>query len=144
MVTIFDVTAKLCELSNWSLTNLQLQKMTYISQMFHLGQKASPLFDEDFEAWDLGPVSPALYHELKGFGDGPVGKLPSLDPLEAKAHTDFIERVWEVVPKDSWELVRITHWDSGAWAKHYKRGVRDTCIPKEDIEQEYKDRWMTG
>ena len=38
------------------------------------------------------------------------------------------------------ELVAITHWDDGAWAKHYLPGVRGIKIPNSDIVNEYQDR----
>ncbi|MDR1908694.1 MAG: DUF4065 domain-containing protein [Spirochaetaceae bacterium] len=49
--------------------NLKLQKLLYYSQAVHivLHDKA-PLFPEDIEAWDYGPVVPSVYREYKPFG----------------------------------------------------------------------------
>ncbi len=50
------------------ITHLKLQKLVYISYGFYLARTNSSLFEEDIEAWRLGPVIPELYHEFKRFG----------------------------------------------------------------------------
>ena len=54
--------------SGWSLSNLQLQKILFMADMNFVGQGKGRLIDEDFEAWDYGPVLPSLYRECKPFG----------------------------------------------------------------------------
>lgn len=50
------------------LTNLKLQKLVYLAQGFNLGLHGKPLFNEEIEAWDYGPVVPSLYNEFKKYG----------------------------------------------------------------------------
>jgi hypothetical protein len=38
------------------------------------------------------------------------------------------------------ELVALTHWQGGAWAKHYVPGIRGIVIPDRDIIAEYDAR----
>ena len=72
-VSSFQVAKKICELSNWTVTNLKLQKILYLAQMVHLGRNnGDPLIDEKFEAWMYGPVLPNLYKIMKEFGGSPV------------------------------------------------------------------------
>mgnify|MGYP001005556689 CR=1 FL=1 len=62
-----------CEIRNWELTNLELQKILYIAHVAHLGSLDRPLIEEPFEAWDFGPVIANLYHYIKGFGSNKIG-----------------------------------------------------------------------
>ena len=39
------------------------------------------------------------------------------------------------------QLVAITHWQKGAWAKHYRPEVRHCIIPNSDILKEYRARF---
>lgn len=43
-----------------TITELKLQKLMYIAQGIHLALYDSPLFKEEIEAWQDGPVVPAL------------------------------------------------------------------------------------
>jgi hypothetical protein len=38
------------------------------------------------------------------------------------------------------ELVDITHWQQGAWAKNYAQRAISALIPDQDIVKEYQDR----
>lgn len=50
------------------MTNMKLQKMLYYEQGFHLACFGTPLFDEDIEAWQYGPVVPSVYEHYKEYG----------------------------------------------------------------------------
>ncbi|MDV3195494.1 MAG: DUF4065 domain-containing protein [Sweet potato little leaf phytoplasma] len=42
----------------------QLQKLLYYAQVESLIQYHKPLFEEEIQAWDLGPVIPTVYFEF--------------------------------------------------------------------------------
>ena len=134
---------RLCKTSGWSITNLELQKLLYIAHMFHLGETGDLLVTGHFEAWDYGPVMPNVYQKAKVFGRSPVGKIFNLvadiddESPEASTLDSAVRHLGNAAPG---RLVAITHWDGGAWAKHYSPGDRNRVIPNEDILQEYKDR----
>ena len=65
----------LCELSGWRISNLRLQKLLYIAHMYHLGRTDKNLVNENFEAWQHGPVEPNLYHYVKGYGADSIGNV---------------------------------------------------------------------
>ena len=49
--------------------NLTLQKLLYYSQATHLVKyDKKPLFHDDIEAWDIGPVVPSVYNKYKHHG----------------------------------------------------------------------------
>lgn len=142
-LTPFQAARKVCEHGSWRITNLGLQKILYIAQMIFMGENNGlRLVDTDFEAWDYGPVSPEVYHKVKIFGanhiqDVFIGVPPSNDGLrEASLHNvcTFL------ASKKPAELVSITHWKDGAWAKHYQAGSLGIVIPDEDILDEYRRR----
>ncbi|MBV7255567.1 DUF4065 domain-containing protein [Pacificimonas sp. WHA3] len=137
-----DAAVTLADASGWTLTNLQLQKLLYITQMFHLGEHGGlPAFNEDFQAWKLGPVLPAVYGPAKVYGSRPVKSLFHKSALpEGTARDTALEVYNELGQTPAFKLVAITHWDKGAWAKHYRDGEFGRRIPKEDILNEYRTR----
>jgi uncharacterized phage-associated protein len=133
----------LCELRGWKLSNLAIQKILYLAHMYHLGTHGRPLIDENFEAWDYGPVIPSVYRHARGFGSGPVGNVfhwvPEVSPNTAEYNT--LSEVAELTRNySSGQLVNITHWEDGAWASRYLPGFKGVTIPDEAIKQEYHDR----
>ncbi len=142
-VTAASAAKTLCELSDWTLTNLRLQKILYVAHMAHLGREnGDPLIrQERFEAWSYGPVLSSLYHRVKAFGRDPIKNvfhaIPRTPPGSAlKALTEMYEKLKLKTPG---ELVAITHRSEGAWAKHYQPGIPHIKIPNEDIREEYFD-----
>lgn len=139
-----SVAKYICEKSGWNVSNLQLQKLMYLAQMIYMGRTGGKrLFDGDFEAWDYGPVEPDLYHKVKVFGSGAIRDVFrnalsfNEDDKRRKVMDDVTSRFLRFSAGD---LVEITHWDGGAWAKHYIPNARNVPIPDEDILAEYKDR----
>ena len=134
--------ATLAEACDWTLSNLQIHKLLYIAQMFHMGENdGATIFQDDFEAWQLGPVIPQIYGTAKMFGKKPVTTLFTDKRLLDGTGKEVIERVANDMPdKRPWKLVSITHWNGGAWAKHYAENEFGCVIPKEDILDEYRAR----
>jgi len=53
-----------------------MQKLVYFCEGWHLAVFGESLVQEQFEAWQRGPVVPDLYHSLKRFGANPIrGRL---------------------------------------------------------------------
>ncbi len=132
-------------LSDWSKTNLELQKIIYLAHMIHLGEYGldSPLVKGHFQAWDFGPVHPELYHKAKIFGAEPVinifRRYPNLDEstLEAKTLSTTYDRISDFSGS---RLIAITHWEDGAWFNNYDPDYSNNIIPNEDILEEYTKR----
>jgi uncharacterized phage-associated protein len=145
MAARLDSVAKfICERGGWKVTNLQIQKIIYLIQMFYMGQNdGSRLVDAGFEAWDYGPVVPRLYRKVRMFGARPIEDVfydarpfKTDDPRRA-----LMESASEqLLPLKPGELVDITHWTNGAWAKNYVPGIKGIGIPDNDIVAEYRAR----
>ena len=149
MAARLDSVAKfICERGSWRITNLQLQKIIYMAQMIHMGRNdGARLANADFEAWDYGPVEPTLYHKVKMFGAEPIENVfydaRRFRPDDPRRDI-LIEVCDNLLTKRPGELVDITHWSGGAWAKHYVPGARGIPIPDNDISREYHDRLKRG
>lgn len=65
MATVFDV-AKYILQKTGTITTMKLQKLVYYCQAWSLGWDGVPLFDDEFEAWANGPVSPDLFAKHRG------------------------------------------------------------------------------
>jgi len=145
-IQTMSIVKYLAKNSDWNLSNLQIQKVLYISNMIWLGENGTPLIDAEFEAWDYGPVVAEVYHKLKCFGSRPVGnifrRIPDIkDDRVAAFLNDAIDHLGH---KSGAELVAISHWEKGAWAKNYHPGKRNVLIPREDILEEYSKRFPDG
>ena len=135
----FEAAYKICELSNWSMTNLKLQKLLYLSHLLYLGEKKKNLVDEDFEAWNFGPVLPSLYDKVKIFGDRPIQNIFfNTRKNESLSEIIFLkEKYKELSHKSAWELVLMTHLKEGAWEKYYSKDEKNIKIPNAAILEEY-------
>lgn len=69
-------------------THLKLQKMCYYCQAWHYTLLDKPLFDDYFEAWVHGPVSPELYKKYKSYG---YEKLPQPEKSDLEHIRNFLE-----------------------------------------------------
>lgn len=145
MCNVFEVAEKICEAGNWEITNLQLQKMLYIAQVFYLGKHEHHLFRAKFEAWDYGPVAPSVYHEFKIFGNKPIEKwaFPQFKEECSPEENAFIKKIVDLLVKlPSSTLVGLTHRNNTAWYNNYRPGAKDVEIPEEDMRKEFKEVWL--
>ena len=142
-LTASQAARKVCEHGNWRITNLSLQKTLYLAQMLFMGENDGVrLIDTDFEAWDYGPVSPEVYRRVRIFGADPIQDIfigtPRIDDGMREMHLHNVSTF--LAAKKPAELVAITHWKHGAWAKNYKPGALGIVISDRDILDEYRRR----
>jgi uncharacterized phage-associated protein len=121
--------------------NLKLQKLLYYSQAVHLVlNDKTPLFPEDIEAWDYGPVVPPVYREYKQYGletiptpqdDNPLGliagEIVSIDM--ALAYFGAMSGL---------ALMSSTHQET-PWKTSYRPGWPSNIIPIDSIYDYFKN-----
>jgi uncharacterized phage-associated protein len=141
-VSALSAARYICERGNWAVTNLALQKILYLAHMVHLGRTESGLINSGFEAWDYGPVNPELYRAVRMFGDRPIQDIFFSPPILTSSveQGTLAEACDLLLSKKPSELVAMTHWQNGAWAKNYVPGFRSIPIPDTDIIAEYRAR----
>lgn len=66
-------------------TNLALQKLLYFAHAIYLVETGEPLVDGYFEAWQYGPVHPAVYQCFKSAGAEAIRcRANALNPVSGK------------------------------------------------------------
>ena len=145
MAVSADSAAKtICALRDWSVSNLEVQKILYMAHMYHMGvHDGAPLIHEHFEAWNYGPVIPELYHRMKAFGSGPVQNVfhwVDLVPMGTPEFVTLNDVIEGTKNLRTSQLVANTHWTGGAWANTYQPNVTGLRIPNGAIWNEYRAR----
>lgn len=111
-----------CTADNQPISNLQLQKILYFLQRKYLKEQGRPLFSDEIQAWQFGPVVPEVYYQYCGFGSRTIGMDydVTLDPQDKVLIDEVVE---EKRSKKPWELVEETHAPDKAWAQIYEDGA---------------------
>lgn len=122
-----------------NVTNLQLNKLVYYAQAWNLVLKGEPLFEEDFQAWDYGPVLPTVYNTFKKYGKNLIVNISGnySHDIFSNDEINFLIDVYREYGKYSPnELVYMTHTLGGPWHQVYKHGENE-IIPKDLIKDFY-------
>lgn len=146
-VSALSAAKSLCEMSGWTISNLELQKILYIAHMFHLGTTGGePLVAEKFQAWEYGPVLHSVYRKAKGFGSDPVRNVFHWEQDISEDSHEYAmlkEALKAAKGKSPSQLVSITHWPEGAWYQSYRPHERGISIPNSLIQAEFNARLET-
>jgi uncharacterized phage-associated protein len=118
--------------------NLKLQKLTYYAQAVHLVlNDKTPLFDDEIEAWQYGPVIPRLYAMYKQHGFDPIPRTDKDANLTTK-EIESIDMTLSYYGRMSGvELIGRTHQDA-PWKNVYQPNKRHIVITKDSIYDYYK------
>lgn len=129
-------------------SHLELQKLIYLAYCEYFRLYGEDLFSDDFQAWDLGPVIPDIYHSLKIYRDKKITKyrdsnvFPEIYSRLVKIpkYDKLINAIDLTLKKYSnstaWELVNTTHVPDGPWDMVYNKGEgKNEIIPKELIKE---------
>jgi len=118
-----------------ALTHLKLQKLLYYSQGFHLALYDTPLFPETIEAWEHGPVLPAIYRMYRECGRAPIDP-PADWQAEAvsSAERSLLVDVWNAYGQFSaWRLREMTH-EEPPWKDSFVPGANRE-IPHDSLKR---------
>lgn len=138
MTSIFDVARFF--LSKNPMSHLKLQKLCYYAQAWHLAIFGRRLFDEEFQAWLHGPVSPTLYQYYKQWGFYDISQYTGTVDLDGETE-DFLEMIYEIYGRYSGsQLEKFTHTEE-PWiqARDGAEGYCTNVIPDGSMEEYYKN-----
>lgn len=118
------------------ITNLKLQKLLYYAQGFYLAKKDAPLFNDDFLAWEHGPVIRKIYDEYKKNGSSGI-KFEKDFNVEIDKETErVLEEVYEKYGQyAAWKLRNMTHEETP-----WKTTPRNEIITKQKIKNFFKTK----
>ncbi len=143
MANTFEVADFFVRLANQSaddyITNLKLNKLMYYAQGAFLARTGEPLFPDHVQAWQFGPVVPAIYHKYKVCGANPIVSD------EASEHTRFPEDELEVLLDVMREfgqytgskLVSLTHAAGTPWSNAREKGT--DVLEASEMKQYFTD-----
>ena len=141
-VATLDAARFLTNTAGNTISNLKIHKILYFADLNFVGQNNLRLIDEDFEAWDYGPVLPSLYHHCKAFGSKPVPNIFwDATDISGRQEAHMIEASWRRLKKlTPGQLVAATHAKGGAWVRKYTPGAKGVIISTDDMIEEYARR----
>jgi uncharacterized phage-associated protein len=110
-------------------SNLKLQKLCYYAQGLCSAMRGKALFNERIEAWDHGPVVPALYHDYKQYGSQPIPVVEDFDEDEiAENDRKALTAVYDYYAQFSaWRLRNMTHAEA-PWADAYNSASKHISV----------------
>lgn len=123
---------------------MKLQKLIYFIYRDYLQSTGSPLFTEEFQTWQYGPVLRSVYDEFKTFKAKPITRFAKTANNEVyvineAADEDLcasINNVWgKYKYGDGISLSKITHLEGSAWRKAYES--QRLTLDDEDIKNDY-------
>lgn len=128
------------EQERW-LTNMQLQKLVFIANGYHLAIYDEPLYYHNSHAWQYGPVIPKLYKSLQKYGASFVQ-----DYLEANDSVPEDSREARVIKAvfDNYghytggQLSVLTHQQNTPWSEAWGK-QQFSIINPEVIKKHYKE-----
>lgn len=106
------------------ISNLKLQKILYFLQAQFMVSKNKPLFIDEIEAWDCGPIVTSVYHNFKILGGA------SIPVIHQEKYPYYVE--WEdatiinavldeLKPYTATDLLQIIH-NQRPWKNAYYNG----------------------
>ena len=113
---------------NKPLSNLKLQKLLYFAWIENYKRNKEYLFDEDFYAWQFGPVVPVVYYEYCAYGGLPIIQYSQNNNDDVLEDEDIIKSVVERYKDISaLQMVKMTHESGHAWDHVYRNGAGYRC-----------------
>ncbi len=135
------------EINGEEISQMKLQKLIFFTCGWHLAIHKTSLINDEFEAWDGGPVIRALWNHLRDYKcDKKTGRL--VRPGTNKPYTtemnrpekDIIEKVWEKYGSFTGkDLSEMTHQLGSPWYVAYIKSGRNTII-KNTVISDYFTR----
>lgn len=88
---------ELAQERNDTLTPMQVLKLVFIAHGWTLGLLGRPLIRDEVEAWQYGPVIPALYRAVSRFRSQPVeGPLPAPNQALPIDERGIVDQVYDI------------------------------------------------
>lgn len=132
---------------------MKIQKLCYLAYGYALVDLDTPIINEEFEAWQFGPVLPSLYHECKAYRWNAITEYlkdynhqtESFEPVPYPKEdeiNEIIDFVWSNFgEEEATALSDWTHVKGGPWDKVTEGGttlIRNKNIPDKLIKEYFE------
>ena len=122
--------------------NLKLNKILFFAQAWSLVKTGQPIFEDEIQAWDYGPVVPDVYRIYKCCGKSPIEEAEeSFD--ESNLDSDELNLLIDVYRNygiyTGWALKDITHEKGSPWFQVYEKG-KNRPIPQDMMKAYYSGK----
>lgn len=138
MANVFRVAEFFIQLANQSeddqMTNLKLNKLLYYAQGVFLARTGKPLFNDNLEAWRLGPVVPEVYRRYSVCGKNPISATEESIDRSQFSDEEFetlLDVMREFGQYTGAALVSMTHKAGTPWSEAAANGR--TVLKQSDI-----------
>lgn len=132
MPSVFDTAKYILELKG-RMSTMKLQKLCFYSQAWALVWDDEPLFDEEFYAWDNGPVCKELFFKTQGRFSVNTDDEPGDSSILSKKQKETIGKVVDFYgDKSAQWLSQLAHMEDP-----WKTTPKDCVISKEKIALYY-------
>lgn len=132
-----------CNDANVSITNLKLQKLLYLLQGYYSAIYENRLMEEDFYAWQLGPVVPSVYKEYSIYAAKELSNDNCDVCLKPEEKIICDEVLNEFANKSAGFLVDLTH-NQDPWKYTVQLFGEGSLIPYELIFKFFKEEVEHG
>lgn len=126
MINLFNQKQENQTNAKTSITNLKLQKLMYFVEAYYMVKNPNEdsMFDEEWSAWDYGPVCKKLYDYFKNFGSVEI-LITSEETIRGndlpKKNKEYIEAIFGIFGElSAFNLVTLTHMKNSPWDKIYE------------------------
>ena len=111
-------------ISDEPMSNSKLQKLLYYAQVHNIKLTNTLLFNDDFEAWEHGPVIPKLYDKYEKFGRNGIIFNDNINmDLFTQQTIDILEDVYNNYSQYSaWKLREIVRQEI-PWIRTKKNDI---------------------
>lgn len=83
-------------------------------------------FNDDFCAWQYGPVNEKVYEVFKKYGRSEIPEKEGVTELADNSVAETLEAIWlEYGKMTAYDLVELTHRQE-PWKNAYSQGIRIT------------------
>lgn len=131
-ISLFD-----CFEEDNDLTNMKINKLLYYAQGHSYERLGKPLFNDDIEAWENGPVVNGVYQNLKQYNNNTVSAVIgdyNPDVFSSEEVELLLDIAREYGKYSASTLRNMTHAKGTPWQNAFD-GSYHKQIPQEDIAE---------
>lgn len=129
------------------LTIMQLIKLVYIAHGWTLALLDKPLVSDRVEAWQHGPVYPAVYNEFRGSGWMPIGRVARDPDTGVEISSSFSNDEESILNQvlasygkfHAFDLSARTHRAGTPWFETFDSGRGKFSVIKNDLIKSHFD-----